>query len=128
MAGKKTELEEKPEAREAMARARFLRMAPRKLRFVLDAIRGKSVQEARALLKFTPKAAARPLMKVLNSAVANAENNFRMDAENLIICRAFVDQGPTLPRWIPRAMGRASPIHKRMSHITIVVKEKEEGD
>jgi len=111
----------------AWAHAKYVRMAPRKLRLVMDAIRGKSVQEARNILQFCGKRASRPLAKVLNSAVANAENNHHMDATNLVITTAFVDQGPSLRSWIPRARGRASPIHKFSSHITIEVKEREEG-
>ena len=91
----------------------------------MDAVRGKAVGEALTILQFTPKRAARILEKVLNSAVANAENNFKMDRESLVICGAWVDQGPTAKRWIPRAQGRASGIHNRTSHITFVVKESE---
>jgi large subunit ribosomal protein L22 len=110
----------------ARAHARYVRMAPRKLRLVMDAIRGKSVKEARGILQFCGKRAAGPLAKVLNSAVANAENNHHMDTEALYIATAFVDQGPSLKSFIPRARGRASAIHKFMSHILIEVKEREE--
>lgn len=113
------------ESREVRAVARFVRTSPRKLRLVIDAVRGKKVTDALTILRFTPKSAARDLEKVLNSAVANAENNFHMDREALYVHRAFVDPGPTMKRWIPRAQGRASAIHKRTSHITFVVKERE---
>lgn len=114
------------EARAAQAMARYVRMAPRKLRLVMDAIRGKNIKEARGILQFCGKRAAGPLAKVLNSAVANAENNHSMNAENLYVATAWVDQGPSIKGWIPRARGRASQVHKFSSHITIVVKEREE--
>jgi len=114
-------------ARAARAHARYVRMAPRKLRLVMDAIRGKSVQEARGILQFCGKRAAGPLSKVLESAVANAENNHSMDTANLVITTAFVDQGPSHKSFIPRARGRASAVHKFTSHILIEVKEREEA-
>lgn len=110
---------------EAVAIARFVRMAPRKLRLVMDAIRGKSLVQARSILRFAGKRACGPLAKVLNSAVANAENNSKMNPDALYVSRAFVDQGPTIKRFIPRAMGRASSIRKKTSHITIAVRERE---
>jgi large subunit ribosomal protein L22 len=113
--------------RRARAHARYVRMAPRKLRLVMDAIRGKSVIEARGILQFCGKRAAGPLSKVLESAVANAENNHSMDTANLVISTAFVDQGPSFKSWIPRARGRASAVHKFTSHILIEVKEREEA-
>ena len=118
--------QEKEKIKEARAVARFIHTAPRKLRLIIDAIRGKSVAQARAILKYTGKRAARILEKLLNSAVANAENNFRMNGENLYIYRAFVDQGPIMYRWMPRARGMATRIRKKTSHITIVVREREE--
>jgi large subunit ribosomal protein L22 len=125
-AGKATRLagDGSEEARIARAIARYVRMAPRKLRLVIDAIRGKSVKEARGILQFCGKRAAGPLSKVLESAVANAENNHQMDKESLVISTAFVDQGPSFKTHIPRARGRASAVHKFSSHITIEVKEK----
>ncbi len=111
------------DSREVRAVAKYVRTAPRKLRLVIDIVRGKEVKDALTILKFTPQRAARVLEKVLNSAVANAENNFRMDKDNLYVYRAYIDPGPTMKRWIPRAQGRASAIHKRTSHITFVVKE-----
>lgn len=109
----------------ARAVARFTRIAPRKARQVIDMIRGKKVSDAQTILKFTPRFAADVIGKVLNSAIANAENNHQMNRESLYIAEAYVDQGPTMKRYMPRAQGRASLIHKRTSHITIVVAEKE---
>jgi len=104
---------------EVRAKARFVRTAPRKARLVMDHIRGKNVGDARALLRHTPRAAATDISKLLESAVANAENNFELDPDDLKIARAFVDEGPTIKRFRPRAQGRATPIHKRTSHMTI---------
>lgn len=109
----------------AKAVARFSRIAPRKARQVIDMIRGKRVGDAQTILKFTPRFAAEVIGKVLNSAIANAENNHKMNRDRLYISEAYVDQGPTMKRYMPRAQGRASAIHKRTSHITIVVAEKE---
>ncbi len=110
---------------DAKAIVRFSRIAPRKARQVIDMIRGKKVGDAQTILKFTPRFAAEIIGKVLNSAIANAENNHKMNRERLYVSEAYVDQGPTLKRFMPRAQGRASAIHKRTSHITIVVAEKE---
>ena len=104
---------------------RFSRIAPRKARQVIDMIRGKKVGDAQTILKFTPRFAAEIISKVLNSAIANAENNHKMNRDNLYVSEAYVDQGPTMKRFMPRAQGRASAIHKKTSHITIVVAEKE---
>lgn len=112
---------------QAKAVAKTVRIAPRKARMVVDLIRGKQVGEAVAILKHTPKAVSPIVEKVLNSAIANAEHNYDMDAENLLIKEAYVDEGPTLKRFRPRAQGRASQINKRTSHITIVLSEKKEG-
>jgi large subunit ribosomal protein L22 len=109
---------------EVKAVAKYVRIAPRKVRVVMDLIRGKSVAEAFAILKFTPKIGADAIEKVLKSAVANAENNFDMNVDNLYISSAFVDQGPTLKRIHPRSRGQAFKILKRTSHITVVVTEK----
>jgi large subunit ribosomal protein L22 len=109
----------------AKAVVRFSRIAPRKARQVIDMIRGKKVGDAQTILKFTPRIAAEVIGKVLNSAIANAENNHNMNRERLYVSEAYVDQGPTMKRFMPRAQGRASAIHKRTSHITIVVAEKE---
>ncbi|NLC53177.1 MAG: 50S ribosomal protein L22 [Firmicutes bacterium] len=110
---------------EAKAVARFVRIAPRKVRQVANEIKGKAVDEALQILQFTPRAAAEVLQKVLNSAVANAENNHDLDRSNLVVAKACVDQGPTLKRFRARAQGRAAAIRKRTSHITIIVEEKE---
>lgn len=115
---------------EARAIARFVRMSPRKARLVVDQIRGKSVNEAYALLQFSKKAAAEPIGKTLRSAVANAqyraqEENEVLDVDELVVRECFVDEGPTLKRWRAAAMGRAAPIRKRTSHITVVVDTKE---
>ncbi|MEZ0117994.1 50S ribosomal protein L22 [Heyndrickxia coagulans] len=112
---------------QAKAVAKTVRIAPRKARLVIDLIRGKQVGEALSILKFTPKAASPVIEKVLNSAIANAEHNYDMDANDLVVEMAYVDEGPTLKRFRPRAMGRASQINKRTSHITIVVSDQKEG-
>lgn len=108
----------------AKAVARYVRIAPRKVRLVVDLIRGKEVGEAIAILRHTPKSSSPVLEKLLNSAIANAENNYQMDVNNLVISEAYVDEGPTLKRFRPRAKGSAARINKRTSHITIVLTEK----
>jgi len=110
----------------ARATAKYVRISPYKARPVIDLIRGKKVDEALNILTFTPKKAARIIKKVLESAIANAENNYGMDADKLYVVEAYVNEGPRLKRIWPRAWGRASRILKRMSHITVVVEEKEE--
>ncbi len=110
---------------EARAVARYVRMSPRKARDVVDLIRGKSVADASAILKFTPRAAAEVVEKVLDSAVANAERNLHVKREDLFVASTYVDEGPTLKRIRPRAMGRAFRINKRTSHITVIVKQRE---
>lgn len=112
---------------QAKAIARYVRISPRKVRQVVDLIRGKKVSDALAILQFTPNGATEPVTKVLQSAVANAEHNYEMDGDSLFVAEVFVDQGPTLKRIKPRAMGRADQIRKRTSHITVVVGEKKEG-
>lgn len=106
---------------EASAVLRFVRMAPRKMRMVIDLIRGRDVPEALTLLKYLPRAAAPVVEKLLQSAVANAGQKELGDPESLRIVRAYVDGGPVLKRFQARSMGRANPIHKRTSHVTIVV-------
>ena len=101
--------------------AKYVRISSRKVKVVIDLIRGKSVAEAKAILAFTPKAASEPVLKVLNSAVANAENNLDMSADQLFVAEVFANQGPTLKRFRPRAQGRASRIRKRTSHITVIL-------
>ncbi|KXH80795.1 50S ribosomal protein L22 [Sporosarcina sp. HYO08] len=112
---------------QAKATVRTVRIAPRKVRLVVDLIRGKKVGEAVAILRLTPKAASPVVEKVLNSAIANAEHNYEMNVEDLYVSEVFVDEGPTMKRFRPRAQGRASAINKRTSHITLVVSEKKEG-
>ena len=109
---------------EAVANLRYLRISPRKVQIVLDLIRGKSVAQATAILMQTPKAASEPLMKLLKSACANAENNFGMDPAKLVVSEVFATPGPILKRMMPRAQGRAYRINKRTSHITIAVAER----
>lgn len=111
---------------EAMAKARFIRVTPQKARRVVDLIRGKQATEAVAVLKFAPQAASEPVLKIVQSAIANARviadrDNVAFDETKLVIKTALVDEGPTLKRFRPRAQGRASQILKRTSHITVVV-------
>ncbi|MBP0958423.1 MAG: 50S ribosomal protein L22 [Huintestinicola sp.] len=110
---------------EARAHLTNARIAPRKVQIVLDLIRGKDVETAMAILKYTPKSACEYLEKLLKSAVANAENNFGMNKENLIVSECFVCPGPIMKRIMPRAQGRAFRINKRTSNVTLVVAEKE---
>jgi ribosomal protein L22 len=114
-----------PSVRVVRAQAKYVRSSARKARLVCDHIRGKSVEEARAILAFTPRAVAKDWSKVLESAVANAEHNHELDGESLVIKAAHADEGPTLKRFRPRAMGRATPIRKRTSHLTILLAPKE---
>lgn len=109
---------------EAKAVAKYVRISPRKVKQVIELIKGKTVAEAEAILRFTPKAAARIVNKVLHSAEANAENNLHLNRDNLFVAQVFANQGPTLKRYRPRAMGRAARIRKRTSHITVILKEK----
>lgn len=111
---------------QAKAVAKTVRIAPRKVRLVLDLVRGKDVGEAVALLKLTNKRAASVVEKLVLSAVANAEHNYDMDTDNLVVSEIYANEGPTLKRFRPRAQGRATQILKRTSHITVVVSEKEE--
>ena len=110
---------------EAKAHLYYARIAPRKVKIVCDLIRGKDTKMAQAILKNTPKAASELMIKILKSAVANAENNHNMDPDNLYVSETFANPGPILKRMMPRAQGRGFRINKRTSHITIVVKEKE---
>jgi len=109
---------------EVTAKARFVRIAPRKARLLVDLVRGKKVGEALNILAFTKKAFAKALTKLINSAVANAQQNKQMDVDTLVVKRISVDGGPTLKRFMPRAMGRATMIRKRTSHITVVLDEQ----
>jgi large subunit ribosomal protein L22 len=107
------------------ATAKYLRGSTRKANLVVAAIKGRPVEEAAALLKFMPQHAAHDVLAVLKSATANAENNHNLSAEDLIVIEAHANEGPTIKRWRPRAQGRAFPIHKPMTHITIVVADRE---
>ena len=108
------------------ATAKYLKGSSRKARLVTEAIKGKRVEEATALLQFMPQAAARDVARVLKSATANAENNHNLSAEDLVVADAQANMGPgVLKRWQPRAQGRAFPIHKPMTHITVVVEDRE---
>lgn len=111
--------------KEARATLKFARISSRKVKIVADLIRGKNVDEALAIVKFTPKASSEAIEKLLKSAIANAENNHEMKHENLYVAEIFANQGPTLKRIRPAAKGSAVRIRKRTSHITIVLKEKE---
>ncbi|MCL1816219.1 MAG: 50S ribosomal protein L22 [Clostridiales bacterium] len=111
---------------EAKAVAKYIRVSPRKARLVVDLIRGKSVDEAEAILRFTPNRAAGATGKVLKSATANAENNLHLNHDELTVMAAYVDEGPSLKRFKPRAQGRADRMVHRMSHITVVVGTREE--
>jgi len=106
------------------ATAKFIRIAPRKTRLVVDLVRGLPVEQARRQLMFLQKVAAESVLKVLNSAIANAQNNFDLDISDFVVTEAFVDGGPTIKRYQPRAHGRAGLVRKKMSHITIVVGPK----
>ncbi|MCD7786168.1 MAG: 50S ribosomal protein L22 [Oscillospiraceae bacterium] len=109
---------------EAKAHLKYARISPRKVSIVCDLIRGKDVGTARAILENTPKAVSELLVKLLNSAIANAENNFGMDPDELYVSETFATPGPILKRGMPRAKGRMYRINKRTSHITVVVAEK----
>ena len=115
-----------PDAQEAIATARFIRMSSTKARQVVDLIRGRHVEDARRVLRFTPRGASTTVAKVLESAVANAEHNRGLPTDELVVQRAWVDEGPTLRRFRPRAMGRATRVRKRTCHISVVVGRPEE--
>ncbi len=106
---------------DARAQARYVRVTPMKARRVVDLIRGLPAEQAQAVLRFAPQAASEPVGKVLDSAIANATNNANLDARTLVVREAYVDEGPTMKRFRPRAQGRAFRIRKRTSHITVVV-------
>lgn len=110
---------------ESRAVAKHIRISPRKARQVVDLVRGKSVGEALNILRFMPNKAATPIYKVVESAAANAENNFDMNSDDLYVSKIFVDEGPTMKRIRPRARGMADRIRKRTSHITVVLAERE---
>ena len=112
---------------ETRAVAKYVRVSPRKARIVIDTIRGKDVNEALESLQFNQRAVSETVSKVVTSAAANAEHNFGVRSENLYIKECYVDEGPTIKRYRPRAKGAASPINKRTSHITVVVSTREEA-
>jgi large subunit ribosomal protein L22 len=107
---------------EAKATVKYVRISPQKARRAVDLVRGRQVEEARRILRFSPLGASKTIEKALNSAVANAEQQPGVVAQNLVVDRAWVDEGPTMKRWRPRAYGRATKIFKRTSHITLVVR------
>ncbi|HIJ58355.1 MAG: 50S ribosomal protein L22 [Deltaproteobacteria bacterium] len=109
---------------EIRAKARFMRISPQKIRLIMGQVRGKKVEEALNLLSFAPQRGARILKKLLDSAVANAQQNADMDVDSLYISKVYADEGPTLKRWRPRAQGRATRIRKRTSHLTVILDEK----
>ena len=110
-----------------IAKLKNLRIAPRKVRLVVDLIRRKNVDQARSLLRFTPKRASLPVLKLLEQAVANAKNNFHLDPLNLFVSKITVDEGAKIKRWMPRARGQAFEIQKKISHITIFLEEIKKG-
>ncbi len=110
---------------EARATAKYVDVSPRKARLVANVVRGRSVREALAMLQFMPQKSARHIRRVIQSAAANAENNYALDTEELVVSQIFVNEGPTQRRFRPRAHGRVSPLLKRSSHVTAVVAEKE---
>jgi large subunit ribosomal protein L22 len=110
---------------EARAISRHVRIAPQKMRLVVDLVRGKGVEEALNILDYTPKRAAKVVAKTVRSVLANAQNTQSVDVDRLFIKRVFVDGGPTWKRFTPRAQGRATPIRKRTCHVTVVVDERE---
>lgn len=115
-----------PDAQEAIATARYIRMSPTKARQVVDLIRNRHVDDARRVLRFNERAASTTVAKVLDSAIANAEHNRGLPADELVVARAWVDEGPTLRRFRPRAMGRATRVRKRTCHISVVVGRPED--
>ncbi len=125
-----TRSKEKTEARRAgadkrpQAHAKYVRISSRKVKIVIDLIRGKSVDEAKAILTYTPKAAAPVVLKVLNSAIANAVNNQELNAKDLYVAEVYANPGPTLKRYVARSKGSASPMLKRTSHISVVLDQK----
>ena len=126
-----TRVREKAAARKANADkrpravAKYIRISSRKVQVVIDLIRGKKVDQALAILMYTPKSASPVVEKLLNSAIANAENNLGLDRENLYVAEVYANQGPTLKRYRPRAQGRAYRIRKRTSHVTIILDQKQ---
>ena len=125
-----TRSKEKSAARKAnadkrpQAHAKYIRISTRKVKIVIDLIRGKSAEDAQAILTYTPKAAAPVVLKVLNSAIANAENNQNLNRKDLVVAEVYANPGPTLKRYVARSRGSASPMLKRTSHISVVLDQK----
>jgi large subunit ribosomal protein L22 len=120
---KKNEAEEPVLVR---ASAKYVRVSPRKARLIADQVRGKHIDDARSLLQFSPRSAADDIAKVIESAAANAEANHELIGDEMIVSEIRVDEGPTLKRFRPRAMGRATPIHKRTCHISVALTPEDE--
>ena len=126
MATAKKNKEEAVEPILVTATAKYIRVSPRKVRLVADQVRGKHIDDARSLLQFSPRTAADDVAKVIESAAANAEANHDLIGDEMIVHTIRVDEGPTLKRFRPRAMGRATPIHKRTCHITVALTPEDE--
>ena len=120
----KTEARKQGADKRPRAIAKYIRISPRKVKIVIDMIRGKQVDQAAAILMYTPKAAAPVVLKLLNSAIANAENNLGLSREDLYVAEVYANPGPTLKRYVARSRGSASPMLKRTSHITVVLDSK----
>jgi ribosomal protein L22 len=125
-APKKTAPKKKPAPIVVRASARYVRIAPRKARLIADQVRGMQIEKARALLQFSPRGAAHDIQKLIDSAASNAENNHDLIADEMKVAEITVDEGPTLKRFRPRALGRATPIHKRTSHIAVALSPEED--
>jgi len=123
---KKAAPKAKPAPIVVRASARYVRIAPRKVRLIADQVRGMQIEKARALLQFSPRGAAEDIHKLINSAASNAENNHNLIADEMRVAEITVDEGPTLKRFRPRALGRATPIHKRTSHIAVALSPEED--
>ncbi len=126
MAAKTRKKEEVAEPVLVRATSKYVRVSPRKARLIADQVRGKHIDDARSLLQFSPRSAAEDISKVIESAAANAENNHELIGDEMIVAEIRVDEGPTLKRFRPRAMGRATPIHKRTCHISVALTPEDE--
>ncbi len=126
MAAKTKKTEEAAEPVLVRATSKYVRVSPRKARLVADQVRGKHIDDARSLLQFSPRSAADDIAKVIESAAANAENNHDLIGDEMVVAEIRVDEGPTLKRFRPRAMGRATPIHKRTCHISVALTPEDE--
>ena len=126
MAAKTAKTEELEEPVLVRATAKYVRVSPRKARLIADQVRGKHIDDARSLLQFSPRTAADDIAKVIESAAANAEANHELIGDEMVVAEIRVDEGPTLKRFRPRAMGRATPIHKRTCHISVALTPEDE--